>query len=812
MISLLISLFGVHVAPGTRVADAVLIFRNAGYLGWAFVAAVLVTVGVFWSYRKTSEQIASTAKYAMAALRTLLLCLLILLLLQPTLRLTVEGTIRRAMLFMLDSSASMKIEDPRTDEPDIKRAALAQGFIDPAKGLDQDLDSVAKSASINPSRNTLIRAVLKNQKLNLLPTLAGEYDLRPYAFGKGLTDLSPAAQGNTDQDPNAWVDRLTSDSPITPIGDSLRELLSRSRGQPLAGIFLATDGQSNSGSAPIAAAELAKAEGVPLYIYGVGLPNPKDIVVSSVFAQEICFLNDEVPVTVRVRGVGLEGQTGHIVLKIGDQTADEKDVTFDGSEQAVAMKLTPKTAGEFDLNASIAPRSDEAVKDNNSASTHIKVIDGKIKVLLVDSSPRWEFKYLQAMLLRDRRVDLKCYLTEADPAVAGYDKSPYLKSFPTTKKDLIDKFDLVILGDIDPKGLTAEQMTDIGDFVSKFGGGMLMVPGKRYGLDGLKNTIIEKMIPVEMKKSGSSFRPSSSDDSPTAAEKPLKLELTPAGSRSTMLRLSDDEQESKSLWSKLPPIFWEQSVSNAKPGAEVLLVDSGGNKSMEDGGKMPILAVQQYGMGQVMYLGTDNTWRWRKNIGDKYYLTFWGQMVQRLSLPHLLGESKRTQLTSDKKTYTTGDRVTIFARLYDQGFSPVVEAGVDGTYTIDGHSTPVQLRALPDEPGMYRGEFIAPGPGMYTFKVDGDDKSKLDLAVTEPRLEMGETAMNEPLLREMANMTGGAFYREDDLYKLPDTVRLKSEVVQSRVEIDLWSSPFVFLLILMVGAAEWILRKWMQLK
>ncbi len=530
MLTFLLKLFGVSSPPGTRVADVVLIFRNAHYLGWAFLTAAVLGIGVFWSYRKTSEQIGAGRKYVMAALRTLLICLLILLLLQPTLRFSVEGSVRRAMLFMLDATASMKIEDPRVQDADLKRAAIAEAALDPTKGLEQSLDPSGQSAAEHPSRNTLIRAVLKNQRLNLLPTLAKEYDLRPYAFGQSITELSPPAQSADANDQYAWVDHLTAESPTTPLGDSLRDLLSRSRGQPLAGIFLATDGQSNTGSAPLAAAELAKAQGVPLFIYGVGLSNPKDIVVSSVFAQEICFLDDDVPVTVRVRGVGLEGQSGHIVLKLGDQKMDEKDVTFDGTEQAVAMKLRPKTAGEFDVTASIDPRSDEAVKDNNSASTHIKVIDGKIKVLLVDSSPRWEFKYLQAMLLRDRRVDLKCFLSEVDPAVTTYDKSPYLKISPATKGDLVDKFDLIIFGDIDPKSLSADQLANIGEFVSKFGGGMLILPGRRFGLDGMKGTIFEKMLPVEMVKEGSTtFRPQSSDNSPVSSERPLKLELDPRG-------------------------------------------------------------------------------------------------------------------------------------------------------------------------------------------------------------------------------------------------------------------------------------------
>ena len=54
--------------------------------------------------------------------------------------------------------------------------------------------------------------------------------------------------------------------------------------------------------------------------------------------------------------------------------------------------------------------------------------------------------------------------------------------------------------------------------------------------------------------------------------------------------------------------------------------------------KMPVIAVQQYGLGQVMFIGTDNTWRWRKNAGDFYYTAVWGQIAQRVSIQRLLGE------------------------------------------------------------------------------------------------------------------------------------------------------------------------------
>jgi hypothetical protein len=270
----------------------------------------------------------------------------------------------------------------------------------------------------------------------------------------------------------------------------------------------------------------------------------------------------------------------------------------------------------------------------------------------------------------------------------------------------------------------------------------------------------------------------------------------------------------------MPPIFWEYRVTRPKPAAEVLVVDSDPLKSSRFG-KMPVIAVQQYGLGQVMWLGTDNTWRWRRNKGDEYYIALWGQMIQRLALPHLLGASKRTQLSSDKQQYGEGEDITVYARLYTTSYDPVTEAVVKGHYSntsatdsMSRAQREVQLRPLPDQPGMYRGVFKALSPGAYKFNVEspGDPETKLEFAVTESKMEPGDTAMNQTLLTQLADTSGGRFFREETLHELPDAIRLKKESVRSTIDVDIWSNPIYFLLILSVVTAEWILRKTAQMK
>jgi hypothetical protein len=281
----------------------------------------------------------------MAVLRTLFLGLILALLLRPVLSFTVEGNVRRALVVLMDTSSSMQIRDTRVTELDKKRVAIA-------KGTQED----------QSPRIEVARGAFKNDKLNLLPRLDREFDLSAFTFGRGLVEVS-ARSGVTNQQVTTeqftWLDRLTATNPVTALGDAMLEVLNRKRGQPIAGIVLVTDGANNSGSQPLETAGFLRQEGVPVYAYGVGITQPRDIIVGNMFASEITFSKDEVPITVRVRGQGLKGESAELVLKLGNQTVATKTLTFeDNNEQVVPLKFTPQSAGEFDLEASIEPRSD----------------------------------------------------------------------------------------------------------------------------------------------------------------------------------------------------------------------------------------------------------------------------------------------------------------------------------------------------------------------------------------------------------------------------------------------------------------------
>src|SRR3954470_3881267 len=165
------------------------------------------------------------------------------MLLRPVYAFVIESSVRREMVVLVDSSTSMKVEDPRVDTDDLKRAGIAKGVLDPAKGLNQTLTQTPGLEKV--SRLDLVKTVLHSDKLNLVPRLAKDYNVDTFAFSSAVAEIpagsfrhSPAGEATTrPTDPlkAEWVDKLAAQGQQTAVGDALRAIVARKRGQPMAG-------------------------------------------------------------------------------------------------------------------------------------------------------------------------------------------------------------------------------------------------------------------------------------------------------------------------------------------------------------------------------------------------------------------------------------------------------------------------------------------------------------------------------------------------------------------------------------------------
>src|SRR5262249_7921805 len=130
------------------------------------------------------------------------------------------------------------------------------------------------------------------------------------------------------------------------------------------------------------------------------------------------FFDDVVGVPIRYRAQGFKSGTVQLKLTLGDKVVAEREVPVrSGEELREVLTFTPTKDKEreqkLDLKASVRRKEKPTFQD--SLSKRVRLLDSKVKVLYVENTPRWEFKFLQPALLRDRRVEAKFILVAADP-------------------------------------------------------------------------------------------------------------------------------------------------------------------------------------------------------------------------------------------------------------------------------------------------------------------------------------------------------------------------------------------------------------
>jgi len=780
---------------------------------WTFIfLAVAAVLFAGYLYKRTGNGLSQARRIWMGLLRVLLILLVLVIYQRPQIDAYSATSIRRTLLVGLDTTGSMRIADQRYERDDLVRAAIALGDLPPTGGLSRQLPGPESKYNAVP-RTTLVEGLVNHPDAPLLDRLSEDFDLRFFAFGSQPSEIGNPFDTNDEDTALARADQ-----PRTAVGSSVREMIERNRGQPLAGMLLFSDGANNAGLPPLTAASMAADENIPLYIFGAGVTAPRDIVVRRFFSPEVVTESDPVEVNTRILGRGFEGQEVELELLLDDTPVASQRVLLTGGEQNVTASFVPDGTGDFQLTARIAPRPNETTTDNNALSQAIRVIDSRFNVLLAENLPRWEYRYLQAGLARDSRVELRSYLHQGGAAFA--DDESFLAEFPTSREALFD-YHVVVLGDLSPEAIGAEGLTLLGEWVSRLGGSLILLSGRADNPWSYGTGPLAPMLPVEIPSS----RPSPGSG---FFSDPVQMELTPGGQRSELLDFADlergiaaaadpdeetAEEAAESFWAELPALQWAAPVERARPGAEVLAFDSSILRENRFG-KLPLIVRQQYGLGTVLYLGSDNFWRWRsaENVED-FHRIFWGRLVQQMAMTKLLSTSQLVNLSAERSNYVTGDQVRVLGRIFDPGYEPATAASLSATVEFtpgDGGpetSSGFSLRQVRGQPGLYEGSFPATAAGTWRVFLEREPDADLRVPVTEPRFEMGETNMNAALLRSMAAATGGRFFREENLHELPPLLESKDETVLTPVEIPLWAAPITFLLFLLLATAEWLTRK-----
>ena len=706
---------------------------------------------------------------------------------------------RGRVVLAVDVSESMRVADPERSVLDKLRLArvlnlhagiasdelLASWIEDvgrtgeptlPASDSDADIARRGKFVEVIDRASAITRSQVAERLLpGLRQRLEAHYAVEVIEFGGGFTDLKV---------------------PLARAADG--------RDEPPAGVVLLTDGRHNTGDPP-------RPTSVPVFAVGLAPRDPPVDVAVVAVAPAITTVcrGSSVAVDVRVKVSRWAAGPLDVTLKFADGRPPlSKTVNHAGSERVYDVTFHPRfdRVGPSTLSANVTTAPLDRLPDNNTRSARVSVIDTKPRVLLIDGESRWEHHYLHAALSRstDPPLDVKSVLFR-QPRFGTPDDS---NDLPALKlPDALEDYECVVLGDATAEQLPPKDRERLKRYVSDVGGTLVVVAGKRaMPLAFADDVVLQPLFPIlnpRVVAHEVGFRPS----------------LTPDGLRSWFLRLGDTPEQSKEVWDSLPPHFWGV-VGEAKEGADVLACVADSELRLSER-QSALVARQHYGFGRVLFVGLDSTWRWRFKTGDQHHHRFWKQTIQWAVAGRLLPTTSAdggVRLGTREAVYRADQEVEFVIRAGEKLPRPGENAAVKVTRSPNESVASYPLAEIGGNERELSAWFRNLAPGRYAVEPDVPEwadqlrtpggRLRAEFEVLAPESdEMSDLSGNTALLEELAAASGGGAFDVFNVRELADEIaaRLTTHTVERPTPLR--RSWWTLAVVVMLLAAEWVVRK-----
>ena len=827
MLQRLLQLLGIHEDVLKHLDRAELVFERTEVL---WIGAVFLLPLAWMVYRRQKLNLHTVPKWLLATLcvtRVSILALLFLVLAGPYLRIDHKFERKPIVAFLFDNSQSMRLPaGPFETDEQFSEVARATGVAkenseekpsstaaDPSqepstnRGADAPRSpgtSVVIDADTRAALNRIRRAELSQTAVRvanekLLKPLDGKFDVRHLAFAR---DIEPFVFDPTKTEPQLPD---VKSGPSSWLGTVVQHVVDEAAGQKIAGIVLFSDGQNTGGRSPAEAARAAAQVGAPIFPVAIGSPKRlQDVSIVDLYTTGQVSIGDTVRVAVTLESHGFNKRLVKVELKDGDKVLDTKELVLLGTEQQqTELIFEAKEAGDKYLTVNVPAFAEEAeeLRANNSDLAFVRVSDEKLKVLLIDGLPRWDFRFLKNDIRRDNGIKGR---TGEEPEVLveaewrRMSKEDQAAKLPSTAKELAE-YHTIVIGDASPDILHDDFRKALIEAVRDKGVGLIIEAGPRF-MPQMYDREFQSLLPVVLKNN-------SANGIEAPAYKPFKIEITPEGLLHESLRLHDDPGRNAQVWSQMPTYFWVSAVERPSAAAIVLAR----NPSLENRwGKQPLIAYQFAGKGKVAFLGMDATFLWRQNVGDRFFYKFWGQMLRFVGRTDDGSDKKESRIAVHPVRVQPGESAEIELFAFTADNQPRTDATMKVSTLGPAGSQMVELVADKFLKGRFTGKFSPKETGEHQVLYQPNDSPKTiegKLRVMPSSEELRDPNLNRPLLETLASTTGGKVISIAELSSLPELFKGEPMLIEVHREASIWDNWFTLLLITLIYAVDVGLRR-----
>lgn len=759
-------------------------------IGTALLAAGLVV----WIYLRESHSVASPYSYLLPSLRAAAVALVILVLAGPVWhRRQTIGTLGR-VVFAVDMSESMNITDSTGADSSPTRVDRALRFLTGSDKSTGWLESLANTHEVDV-------IAFSSGDPSMLWSSRDDGDL-PVGLDLPVRPDQTGASQRTDLS-SGMLTTLESLAP-TNIND-------QSSDYERAALVLLTDGRDNIGASPVDVAEQLDATGIRVHAVGIGSEDePADIGIVSVIRPDSVASDGNLAGELILKQFGMNGREVRLRIESGEDVIWQRTITASTSgEQSIPFELdvesvVEKIRGEsprgvrrstvvMDLAAVVEPIDGDTSEGNNELPFRVAASTRDRRLLILDGSSRWELRYLRNLFERDPAwaVDTVLYGPGTDmPTVIRGDEPG---QFPDSR-EAMSQYDAVVLGEVPAEQFSRNDANLLREFVTR-GGGLIVIDGRYQQLKQLARESLPELIPVTFL-----------DEYPM----PLRsIRPSRMGLDHPVLNLWGTKDELEEFWEKLPPPPIAPRI-RAQEGAEVWA-----DAVASDGRESPWLITRLFGAGRVFYLSTDQTWRWRYKVADRFHARFWNQLLVAVMQPPYSASDDYVALGTDKIEYEVGATSTVRVRLQDTNGDPVGNATVDALLVADNQVIATVPLAIDDPArGTYRGQTPPLESGAYEVRVQASGFDANALQATTPiwvgtrdTIELGRVGLDTNALVQITETAAGSYVHESSADQILDVLKPLSSGTLVESDILVWQSFYWFWAVMSLLAIEWWLRK-----
>ncbi len=714
-------------------------------LCFALIAGLGYTV-----FQRQGDNLKGLRWIAVAAIQAFVLCLLLVMLWRPALRVTALKPQQNVIAVVVDDSRSMLLKQDAGTRVDAAKQLLNSGLLDKLKS---------------------------------------RFQVRVYRAGANLERIQN-------------LEAVTGSQNTTHLGGAMKQMMEESASLPIGAVVLLTDGSDNAGGLEADTLGEIRRRRIPIHTVGFGAEQlTNDLEVMELEVPLRALSDSRIGAAISFRHYGYKGQKAKLMVMADDKIVSSREVTLgeDGSPQTETLLFNAGLAGARRVKASIVKLNEEENANNNAQTRLINVESLKPRILYIEGEPKWEFKFIRRALEGDRNLQLTTMLRTTQNKIYRQgveDPKELEQGFPDKEEDLF-KFSGLIIGGVEASWFTPQQQTMIKNFADRRGGGVMFLAGRGALNDGgYAASSMAEIIPILL-----------TDRKGTFHRDPATAELTDAGRESLVVRIEEDAQKNAERWKKLPFMANYQETGPAKPGATVLIDALPTSK-----GRFPLLVTQRYGRGRSSVFGSSGTWRWQmsQDVKDMSHELFWQQLSRWLvnETPAQISALPSKQVLLDDGS------VEFRADVRDKAYNPVpastVEARIMGPAGI---AAMLPMTPDSSQPGIFTAKWDAPKPGSYVVEVlakNGKEEMGRDVFTMIRQDGVAESfhaEQNRQLLEGLSRQTGGNYYTPDTAKALPDDIAYSEAGVTTRETKDLWNMPAIFIALFGAKAAEWMIRR-----